>query len=287
MENSIILVKKETNLWTQILFTKQEFDLLKNNFYWHRGSDDIITNYEDTITGAQLKIFKKVFTFISEDFNLDQYDISFYPVQRFFTVEKFLEDWLLPLKKGPSRCTYDQIIPIRNKPTFSYGDSTILEWYHEYGAFKKIRLTDNTEWFVHPNTLYFLFNDDNGYRTYLIKRDIKRKKLEHIMGNFNNQFFIRLINVYDKFSKELKYRIVNDEFMESGLNEFIIPIAGDDILLFNSYLVTYEMAEFINERYDNKIDFNFNDNVYYLETLSANDFIYSYEDFVKDLDIIP
>ena len=63
------------------------------------------------------------------------------------------------------------------------------------------------------------------------------------------------------------------------------PYPGDEDLYFRSYEVNEKIAEYINASYYNPIAFNFNNNRYFLETLAAENFIYSYEEFIKDLEL--
>ncbi len=285
MENSIVLFSKTDNSSIQFLLSKNEFEKIKHSFQWIIGPEDFIINSEDYFTGKQLKVFEELFQDICNDFNIRKYYISFHSGIYFFSIKKLIDQKFYPIEKGPVRCYHDQIVPKKGRPTFEYDDNYNLEWFHEYGLYKKQhKLNKNQAWFIHPITDIFMFHKEKDYKEFLTKF----KKNMYVAKKIKNddQLFIRVITAYDKLTKKLKYRIVNTEFISSGLDNFIEPFEGDELLFFRSYLVTAEIAEYILKMFNNgTIDFDFKKNDYFLETLSADDFVYSYNDFIKNLDL--
>ncbi|WP_129583003.1 DUF7683 domain-containing protein [Flavobacterium cyanobacteriorum] len=102
------------------------------------------------------------------------------------------------------------------------------------------------------------------------------------MNNVDD-LFLRVINVYDINSKELKYRIIDTEFSESGIENLLTPYKNDEDLFLRSYEITLEIAAYIQKMYINKIDFDFSKNLYFLETVAPKDFLYSYKEFLNNL----
>lgn len=283
--NSIIIFNKENDSWLKFLLTKEEFERIKNIFYWRNGPEGFIIPLEDYFTEIQLILFRNNFIHISEDFILEDYFISFYNGIYFFTPKEYLKDRFQPIKRGACRVEYEQLLPTNGRPRFEYADNFIIEWYHEYGLYKKYKEGKEAfGWFVHPLNIKHLFKNEDEYNVFIKKREEDMRKIKELKIN-QHDFFIRVINVYDKDTKELKYRIINDEFNRSALDSIIKPFEGDELLFFRSYKVTSEIAQYIQEMYSNPIDFQFEKNDYYLETLSAKNFIYSYDDFIKDLEI--
>jgi hypothetical protein len=280
-----MLFSKTDDSCVQFLLTKKEFEKIKHSFQWTIGPEDFVINSEDYFTGKQLKVFEELFQEICNDFNIKKYTVSFYSGIYYFDIKKQIDQKFYPIEKGPVRCYHDQTVPEKGRPRFEYGEDYILEWYHEYGLYKKQhKIYKDEAWFVHPITDIFMFYNEADYENFIKKFQKNMYVAKRIKSD--DQLFIRVINVYDKITKELKYRVINTEFIASGLDNFIEPFEGDELLFFRSYLVTEEIADYIIKMFSNgKIDFDFKKNEYFLETLSAEDFIYSYNDFVKDLEL--
>lgn len=287
MYNSIAFFNKnsfESNI--QILLSKYEFDNIKNEFFWCIGPENFIINSEDSLSGEQLIAFEKIFSNLINDVNLKNYDIQFSRYIYFFTLKEELNKRFYPFKKGPIPISYDLICPNNGRPMILNNLEThYLEWYSEFGLFKSIDMNnENKNFFIHPITKKFMFKDEKEFEAFRFEFD-KDKLIPKVLIE-NDQLFVRVINVYDKKDKTLIYRIINSEFFMSGLDSIIIPYEGDELLYFRSYRITNEISNYIGENFNEvKIDFNFDKYEYYLEVLKADDFVYSYNEFVKDLNV--
>lgn len=287
MYNSIVFFNKnsfESNI--QILLSKYEFDNIKNDFFWCTGSESFIVNSEDSLSGIQLSIFKKIFPSLVNDIGFENFDIQFCSSICFFTLKEELNKRFYPFKKGPIPISYDLICPKNGRPMILNNLGThYLEWYSEFGLYRSIDLNNESKsFFIHPITKKFMFKNEKEFEAFRFEFD-KDKWIPKILIE-NDQLFIRVINVYDKKDKTLIYRIINSEFFMSGLDSIITPYEGDELLYFRSYKITSEISEYIRENFNEvKFDFYFDKYEYYLEVLKADDFVYSYNEFVKDLNI--
>ena len=72
------------------------------------------------------------------------------------------------------------------------------------------------------------------------------------MEKYPNEY-IRIISVYDKASKALKYRIINEEFFSYVHYDLLDPFEGDDLFL-RSYKINKKMVETIKSLSDMDID---------------------------------
>ena len=282
-----MLYSKTDDSSIQFILTRNEFEKIKHSFQWKIGPEDFVVNAEDYFSNNQLNQFEELFPEICNDFNIREYTISFSSGIYYFSIKKQINQKFYPIFKGPVRSSHNQIIPERGRARYEYGEDYILEWYHEYGLYKKQHkiYKDETS-FVHPITNNFMLYNEADYDTFIKKFEENMYIAKRIKAD--DQLFIRVINVYDKITKDLKYRVINSEFITSGLDSFLEPFEGDELLFFRSYLVTAEIADYIVKMFNNgKIDFDFKKNEYFLETLSADDFVYSYNDFIKDLKLKP
>lgn len=287
MYNSIIFFKKKTfESRIQILLSKFEFDKIKNTFFWHIGYDNQIINYEDTLGEAQISILEDIFPNLKNDVRFEEYEVQFSSAIYFFTLKKELNNRFYPFAKGPMPFNYNLICPNNGRPTiFNDVKTHYLEWYSEFGLFKKIAINNKSKnFFIHPITKKFMFNDEREFEKFKFEFDKDKWMPKKIIDN--DQLFIRVINVYAINDKLLNYRIINSEFFLSGLDSIIEPYKGDELLYFRSYRVNEDISKFIIENFnDIKIDFNFDKYEYYLEVLKADDFIYSYNEFIRKLNL--
>lgn len=284
MYNCVIIQNKENDTYLKFLFTKKEFQFIKNYFFWEIGPEGFIINSEDHFTGKQLKEFVKLFPYISEDYSIDDNYISFHSGIYFFQIKEYLNEKFYPFEKGACNCIYAQLTPINGRPRFTFGDSYIVEWFHEFGLYKKKSILDTSKtFFIHPFTRNYTFDKKEDYIPFIEKVKKEKEKMENLKHDKNQ--FIRVINVYDKLTQELKYRIINEEFLSSGLDTVIKPFENDDVIFMRSYRIDEEIAAYIIRMFEKVPDFNFERNEYYLETLAAKDFIYDYKDFADSIDI--
>jgi hypothetical protein len=286
MYNSFIFFCKETDKSIKFILRKDEFNEIKNNFNWIENVEKIIIPKEDYLTDIQLLKFKSLFKSISDDFKIEHYFISFNQGIYFTTPKKIFHDKFYPFEKNSSCLDiYQQIIPLNGRPSFTLGNQYVLEWFYEYGIFLKRDIKhENKQWFIHPITNFYLFSEITQLDEFKLK--LKSDMEKALLKSEDSDLFIRVINVYDSKTKKLKYRIVNEEFYTSGLDSIIKPFPGDEVYFFRSYKVTTQVASYIDEMFvNNLIDFDFNKNEYYLEVLSAENFLCSYKELSEGLKI--
>lgn len=287
MYNSIVFFNKDSfESKIQILLSKHEFDIIKNDFFWCYNFEKFVVNCEDSLNATQLKLFKKIFPYLVSDISFEDYEIQFCSSIYLFTLKEELNLRFYPFKKGPIPISYDLICPNNGRPMILNNLGTCyLEWYSEFGLFKSISINNKKNgFFIHPLTKKFMFKDEKEFETFRFEFD-KDKWIPKTLIE-NDQLFIRVINVYDKKDKILIYRIINSEFFMSGLDSIVTPYEGDELLYFRSYKITDEISEYIGENFNElKIVFNFDKYEYYLEVLKADDFVYSYNEFIKDLKV--
>lgn len=280
MYNSLIFFSRTSDKSIQFLLSKHEFDAFKNEFSWCIGPEGYIINSEDVLSEQMLDLIINL-PEICDDYDVSQYDISYYSGIFFFSVKDYVANFR-PIEPGVCNANQEQIVPYKGRPTFMVDEDFRLEWFHEYGIFKKTILKTSKSYYIHPVTNNFLFKDLGDYKFFIDKH---RKYMEELKKeHWDERLFIRVINVYGKESSKLKYRIINDEFLSSGLN-YELDMFKDDILYLRSYKINEELADFILDMTSLSIEFDFTKNEYYLETLAADNFIYSYNEFIKDLSI--
>lgn len=283
MYNSFIFFCKKTDKSIKFLLSKEEFNEIKKLFFWSHDSDNFIFPEHDYFTDLEILKFKSLFKSICEDFFMEDYYVSFNQGIYFTSTNKIFHDKFYPLTSGICEYNYQQIVPLNGRPTFEYDDKYILEWFFEFGIYLKYDKTKCLKkWFVHPKTNFFLFKDLVDFEKFIKKNKSEMEKAK--LKSESSNLFIRVINVYDSKTKNLKYRIINEEFYTSGLDSFIKPFPGDEVYFLRSYKVTLKIANYIHDMFNNNlIDFDFERNEYYLEVLSADHFLCSYKEFSEGL----
>lgn len=282
MYNSILFFHKNFHGYS-LLMTKKEFKSVMINFNWIPDSDGYLSYKQDNISKEDILILeKRMYPKLKIDFDLENLELQFADPIYFFTRKDIFEKYFSPLYKGPAPICYgDQITPF-TRPKFKYGDY-IREWYPEYGVYKSVNLKTKITSFMHPNNNFHLFLKEKEYPDYLTKRD---KDMKIAKKRINDEsLYVRFINVYNKKDSNLMYRIVFEEFYLLGINLRLKPYKNDEVYFFRSYKINKSLADYVSKNSNNyRINFNFEDYEYYFEVLKADPFIYSYQEFKKDLE---
>lgn len=97
--------------------------------------------------------------------------------------------------------------------------------------------------------------------------------------------YVRVISVYDKKTKELKCRILNEEFNYNSFAFYHLkPFKNDEGIFFRSYKISKSLAKKYAKWSYLDIDYDFEKNNYYFETLEASRFYYSQDELFENLD---
>lgn len=197
-----------------------------------------------------------------------------------FLLKDFIRNKTILPQKGVSFNLFNQIIPIKNKPTFEsiYGKCV---WLQEFGLFQ---ILEGNKGYYNPINRCLCFKKYKDFDKYLEEIDCLNKVEQKMKHMKFDKYFVRLISVYDKKTKELKYRILNEEF---NYNSFafhnIKALEGDEGIYFRSYKITKTLAKKYADWSYLDIDYDFNKNEYYFETLEANSFFYSQKELLSDI----
>ncbi|HEX8561782.1 MAG TPA: hypothetical protein VF676_02270 [Flavobacterium sp.] len=286
MAYTLIIHNPTLESYIKILFNKDELDSIKNHFYWVPGPEGFVVNIEDHFTDGQLQILRDVCPSVYEDFYKKNEKFYFSDAAYFFSIQDCLELRSLEIRPGAVKSDlYNAVVPVDGRPAFNLRETYKLCWYHEYGLFKLIDDLNSRSWFVDPKRHNFVAKNEEDIPQTLNRLNEEMKLLKR-KDYDQNKKFIRVINVYSKETEDLKYRIINEESESSGLCYNVEPYPGDEAIFLRSYKVTQEMASYIADMYFAPIEFDFNQNLYYLETLDADDFTYSYSDLIKNLNTL-
>lgn len=279
---SILCVHKNFHGFS-LLMTKTEFKIIMNRFDWVVNTEGYLAYKQDNIDKEGIQVLKEyLYPELEKDFEIKNLELQFDDTIYFFTRKNIYEKYFSPLHKGPAPMGYgDQMTPL-TRPKFIYGDD-VQEWYPEYGVYRSVNLRTKATSFIHPKSYFHLFFKEKEYPDYLIKREKEMKASKKSIQD--ETLFIRLINVYSKEDSNLMYRIVFDEFYSMGINLRLKPHKNDEVYFFKSYKINKNLANYIFKNSNNyRIDFNFDKYEYYIEVLRADSFIYSYQEFKKDLE---
>ena len=171
------IIDEEGNFFrTNLIFTKDEIERVKNNFCWTMGPEDFVISC-GYFTKKQKEVLKKTFPKI--DLPIDDLRIIFFdPFDgQFFTMEEYVKELTFPIRKGPSFFRASPIVPIDGRPTHEHGD--IYIWYDTMGLLKRIDpITKKTKGFFHPVTNRLLFKKEEEYPAFLKKHDKLTKSIK-------------------------------------------------------------------------------------------------------------
>lgn len=199
-----------------------------------------------------------------------------------FFVKDFISNKTILPQKGVAFNLFSQLIPIENRPTFEsrYGKCV---WLQEFGLFQ---ILEGKKGYYNPLSKCLCFKNYGDYNKYL-EEIICLKTIEKKVKNMEDKTFVRVISVYDKTTKELKYRILNEEFNYNSFAFYNLkPFEGDEGIFFRSYKITKSLAKKYADWSYLIIDYDFINNEYYFETLEASKFFYSQNELLEDLEKI-
>jgi hypothetical protein len=276
----IINISNKITFKYKVVLTKLEINNLIPSIKWIKDEMYLFNTANDCLSKNEIKSILKSNP-IYDYFNTNDYFEIDIAISRSFSVKEYLEGKTILPKKGVSPVIGEQVVPIDDCPTFLFRKNNYV-WKSELGLFEIVS-GKNSVGFYNSITRNLVFKSLNQYDKYLEEINFLKSKLENYMEKENIERYARVITVYNKSTKELKYRILNEEF---NYNSFaylnILPLENDE-LFFKSYLITEKLAnEYLDWSYLD-IDFDFSKNEYYFETLNAETFSYSLVDLFKDI----
>lgn len=264
----------------EVVLTKLEIISFIPTIKWIKDDDYTFITKNDRLSKTEIKNILKInpsYDFLNDNDSIEVENA----ICRNFSIEEYVNNKIILPKKGVSPVLGEQIAPIDNCPTFSFGSSKYV-WRSELGLFEI--MTDNySVGFYNSLTRSLVFKTLNQYDKYLEEINFFKSKLENYMEKEDKERYVRIITVYDKATKDLKYRILNEEFNYNSFAYINMQPLEDDELFFKSYLITEKIAkEYLDWSYVD-IDFDFSKNEYYFETLNAKTFSYSIIDVFKNV----
>ncbi len=293
MYNKLLFYNDENLKSIELIFTKREFDTLKNNLEWIFDSDSsVIKPKNDSLDQISFSYLLKIFPSIEEigfeNFNYVSFDDS---CLNPFTL--YAEFWKhnVGLEIGPITSADGIFLTPKEgrqriERKFSVSKNKLLEyslWYDEYGLYGIFKTDINLfSGFYHPINGLFMMKNESEFSS-LQKKIEKFKNIKMKKYSNDKRLFLRVISVYDLSTSELKYRILNNNFSIFPLINYITPYKGDELLI-----KSYEIDSVISEDYliytNEGIDFDFAKNRYFFETIIADEFIYNYNDLINGLE---
>lgn len=270
MYNVLDLASKKNRLVMRILLSIEEMTQLFSHIVW--------TEYDEILSPKNDILLAEEYSHLDIDVLKENYItcLSTQYAGEFFTIDETIDYLICPLNNPFPPIFGEQVMPIDSRPTFENYYTYI--WREDMMVFE-VRRKNKKLFFIHPNSYRVLFIDENQYIEYLNYYESMKTYFESITPD--KQRLVRVINVYDKKSNKLKYRILNPEFEKNSIGQiYLNPIEGDEYLFLRSYEITKPLAKKIKYIYN--FDFDFEKNRYFFETLNAEDFTMSYEE-LKDL----
>ena len=264
----------------EVALAKSEINNLIHNIKWVKDDSYTFVTKNDRLSKTEIKNILKSNPNFDFFINNDCFEIE-NAICRNFSINEYLEKKTILPQKGLSPVMGEQISPVDNCPTFSFGSSKYV-WRSELGLFEII--TDNySVGFYNFLTRCLVFKTINQYDRYLEEVNFFKLKLENYMEKEDKERYVRVITVYDKTTKELKYRILNEEFNYNSFAHINMKPLENDELFFRSYLITEKLAKEYSSWAYIDVDFDFSKNEYYFETLNAEAFSYNLADIFKDI----
>lgn len=276
----IIYLSNKIHSKYKIVFDKSEIISILPMIEWVKGDDYTFVTKNDRLSKTEIKKILKFNPKLDFLYVNNVVEVS-NVICRSFTIIELFKYKTHFLSTITSPIMGEQIIPIDNCPTFSFGNN-IYVWRSEIGLFEIMK--DNySVGFYNALTRSLVFKTINQYDKYLEEINFFKTKLENYMEKEDKERYVRVITVYDKATKELKYRILNEEFNYNSFAYINMKPFENDELFFKSYLITEKIAkEYLDWSYVD-IDFDFKKNEYYFETLNAETFSYNIADVFKDI----
>lgn len=274
----IIYISNNNYSKQKIILSESEIINIIPNIKWVKDDDYLFAAKNDRLSKSEIKnIIKSNPNF---DFLIDNDCIEIdTTICRDFSVKEYLKNKTIEPKKGVSPVFGSQTIPTNNSPTFLIGSERLV-WKSEIGLFEKT-INNYLLGFYNNLNKSLVFKELKQYDRYLEEIIILESLKEKYMAK--EERFVRVITVYDKSTKELKYRILNEEFNYNSFAHFNITPIENDELFFRSYLITEKISkQYLDWAYID-VDFDFDKNEYYFETLSAETFTYSLSEVFKTI----
>ncbi len=282
MYNSLLFFVKnafETEL--EVIFTKSEFKKIQNKFSWEIGPEDFYVPTSDSLEKKDIGTLQLLQPDLFNAINFSKYDIQFSVFHYYTNGNREFEFTLAQKMPKPIPFGENLQIPRAGRPRWVDPRTRInYDWYSDEGVFKKSDTSSSND------VVDYLSNFDHITS---IKSELFKANEEQIIENSSLQSefsekYVRLINVYNKKTKALKFKVVNSDFFSSRLNELIKPFNWDDPYFFGSYKINEKIAAHICQTCKTiNLNFNFTNYEYYLEACSAKDFIYPYDEFVQNV----
>lgn len=206
------------------------------------------------------------------DFNFNDFSYigtDIVKIENLKTYDEDLKNQYYSLTNGPLGIHYNFHEPIDGR-IVDYDGLYYKLWYHEYGLFKRINTNYKNYGFYNPETGLLVMKNEKDYK--MVKRKMENMDIKKKEQNFK---FLRVISVYDKFNKTLRYRIINDFFSIIPLSNFIEHYENDELYL-RAYEITNEIYEDLIITVNEAFDFDFSRNSYFFETIKAEELLYNY-----------
>lgn len=261
----------------KLIFEKPQIQELLGKIKWVMSKDDYIYTKNDKLSKQELNGIIKINPNL--DFLKDYIiEVDEGNVQGFFVKDFLANKTVLP-RKGVASELSKQLTPINNRPTFQYLDGKCV-WIQEFGLFQ---ILDGNKGYYNSLNKCLCFKEYKDYNRYFNEIDCL-KTLEKKINNMEDKTFVRIISVYDKKMKELKYRILNEEFNYNSFAFYNLkPFENDEGVFFRSYKITKRLAKKYADWSNLIIDYDFEKNDYYFETLDASKFYYSQKELLENL----
>jgi hypothetical protein len=259
-----------------VVLKESEVRKIVRSIDWITDEHGFYVSKNSSLSRLEIKKIVEVlpnFDFLKEHFKIE-IDLA---VCESFSVLEYIQAKTRLAPKTASPLFSEQRAPIDHCPTFQYGEEFYL-WKFDMGLFEVKTKNGRILGFYNPFVNHLVFKTLDQYDSYLNEINILKEKLSFAMNTENNDRYVRLINVYDKTTKELKYRILNQEFNYNSFAHFNLKPIENDPFFFGSYLITESLAEEYLEYTSLDIDFDFAKNEYYFETLNASNFVYATKD---------
>lgn len=250
---SILINERDFN---KLDFKKQKLEQFNNNnllipFIFDKKSWDLAKIYHD----FEFNNFSYIGTDLYDLTDLLNYKSEF--KKQFYSIHT-----------GPINKKYCNLHePIDGRPV-DFNGLYYNVWFQEYGLFNKIDKNQRSLGFFHPITGLLIMRTEKEFSN--IKKKLRNLS---IMKNYNKVKFLRVISVYDKFKKNLKYQIINDFFSIIPLSTLMDHYENDELFL-RSYEITPDIYKNFVIVVNEALEFDFNKNSYFFETITADELIF-------------
>lgn len=267
----LTLEKEHVNYFKLILPKEKQFEIISH--LKHTNKRVFVENFPIGFSLPK-ECIDSFLDYLYDDFSSFSFDLDEIEQEDIFTIKNLVTKIKNGMQRNASPVFSEQIVPYLNHPTFKNGNRFYL-WKHELGLFQVLNHEKKTLGFIDSQTHYLIGKTLN--QVYDFKKQIRKmKEIE------DNKFYVRVISVYSKSTDELKYRILNTEFNNSGFAfHNLKPIEGDEHIYLMSYEITKEIANDYVLWTELPLEFNFEKHRYFFETLNADAFSFPYNELLK------